>query len=82
MNRNRFAASLTILGVMAAFAVAPGASGSQCPERAGHRCNYGDTAAGSARSESPAQQRPRLQPSASRDRNGNAVWRVGSHVMY
>ena len=78
MNRKHIAGALAA-GVVAAFALTPGASGSSCPERAGHACQYGGK--GSSRADSSAPQRPKLKPSASLDRSGQQVWRVGDHVM-
>ena len=81
MNRKRIALTL-VVGVVATVAATSTASGSACPERVGHGCKYGGEDTGSAQPNNPSQQRSRLQPTASLDRNGQQVWRAGNHVMY
>ena len=79
MNRKHIAGALAA-GVVAAFALAPGASASSCPERAEHACQYGGNASGRASGSNPQKPKPQLEPAYGR--NGEQVWRAGDRIMY
>ena len=79
MNRKHIAGAL-VAGVVAAFALAPGALGSSCPERGGHTCQYGGDASGRAKGSNPQKPKPQVKPAYGR--NGEQVWRAGDHIMY